>query len=318
MTLRQITLVGLIAATLGSASLSLTKSMLHQGGADGLKLYRSVAAATLAYSADHDGLLPLMAGTDQATGVIRTMQLHRVAAGWQDKPPHNQSQRIREDSQIWANSILEYLPTSSVLPLMHDGLPLTRFKGINYDLQNPKTQRHPVGVSYNGLLHAWSKDAISLPAKLPLYSGMFYRQNLDGLAISNPALMCQAINTCRFHPTNTPHRMGNRTGSIWLPIGPKERMSVWVIREGMNFASADGSAYWKSMTGIPRFPERAFNVNDVPWGSLDPKGVAGTPYWLTECAAPGSSYSKDSTVYAGYFRPDSTFEWTPRECNSGQ
>ncbi len=294
------------------------QSGLNSNRERSLSNLRAIALAALAYTSDHDDVLPLTAGMDEQTRILRWNYTHRVAAGWQADGFFNTPQRIREDSQMWANSLLPYIPNPKVYE--QPGVTVLRRSNMNYNRHDRAVPRLLVGVAYNGILHGWERNAIAVPGKLPLFSQHF-AMNGDGWALSMPQIWCQRPAVpCKFHPERMPQPgTPGQYGGLWFFIGEKA-WTVWVYDSGMNFVSADARAYWVLMK-IPNHPAYVHNVNYAPWNSLDPEpsvpigGLPGGPRWMTYCVAPGKVLTVEDVTYPGYYRPDSEFEYERSSCD---
>jgi hypothetical protein len=317
LTLRHVYAVSGICLTVGALLIPALAADPERDKTRSISRFKSAALATLAYATDHDGTLPLQAGTDPMAG-MRVMLLHKVAAGWLADGVGDKPERLHVDRQIWANSVLPYFSKrDGKMPWSMPGLPVVQFKKFDRKEVSRSIVRHHVGLAFNGLLHAWSVSAVAESAKTPIYSGMNFRQNLNGYATSNPMLQCnRPAEVCKFNPSGSPSKTSSSSENTdtWIALGMAKGFTVWIYDKGMTFGAVDGSAYWRSMAEIPRWPGHAFNVNEVPWSSLDGKSETGTPFWLTRCAEPGRTFQRGGIAYAGYFRPDSLFKWKPEEC----
>lgn len=275
---------------------------------------KQLATSVHLYIGDHDDCFPLAFGTNGASGLPRWDFFHRVPQDWDNTPPFNSPERREEDAQFWANSILPYVKNLEIFA--QPGLQLTQNTGI---YANAAKERARMGVTFNGMLHAWSGTAIVEPSKLTVAWPGLMKQNRDGVARSNPTLLCDAPvpGPCLFNPGGRP-MAGNSDpsyGYVWWSFGtPTNLFTTWTYARGMNFAHADGSAKFRTLNA-PIYPNAAFNVNDNPFSQFEDNGVGGAPFFMTDCVTPGRLQGTE-VYYPGFFRPDSDFDWDDSECST--
>ena len=294
-----------------------------------LSNFKQSGTASIIYSADNDDNFPLSHGSD-ANGLNRWCFLHRVPAGWEANGVHNIEPRKSQDGQMVLSSIQPYMKNLDLLS--QNGITVVTQAGAGYNLPG-NTARARVGIAYNGLLHGWSATAVAQPSKTPLYSATMFKQNRDGFGISSPNLWCDSPSggPCRFNPSGPPQAGYNGSGLcgygdpgpygyVWWGFGPASVMTTWIYGRGLHYVSTDTSARLLQVGDLPKWPLHAVNVNSNPWSAFDPAGVPGSPYWMTDCMAPGvnkSTASSTNPFYAGFYRPDSEFSYTVAECDHG-
>jgi len=299
-----------------------------------LSNYKQVALAMNIYSTDADDTFPLQAGSNDA-GAMRWCFQHRVPANWQNLAPFNTIARNNQDSQFPLNSILPYV--KSVDMYQQSGI-VTASLATNYALA--VKARAKVGLAYNGMLNAYPGTSVANPAKTPIVSATLWKQNRDGFGISSPELWCDSGSgaACQFNTNAPPQGTGYNDGTglcfaagtnagygyVWWGFAGVAN-TTWIYGKGMHFASTDSSARFINIGDLPKWndpngpPAQATgNANKNPWSAFDPNDIPGSPYWMTDCAAPGVDAT--GTVhpatgwtvffYPCYYRPDSEFSWT--------
>jgi prepilin-type N-terminal cleavage/methylation domain-containing protein len=293
-----------------------------------LSNYKQTGTGTLIYTADYDDLFPLQCGTNGANNQLRWYFQHRVPNGWQNDGVTNVEPRVSEDGQMVLNSIQPYVKNVDLFS--QNGIQTIAVSGVNYS--QAIKNRAKVGIAFNGMLHSWSTTAVAAPSKNPLYSATMFKQNRDGFGLTAPGLWCDSPTggPCRFNPTGPPQAgyNGNASGYgnpgpygyVWWGYNPSSVMTLWIYSKGLHFVSTDSSARFITAGNLPNWPNFATNVNTLPWSAFDPGSTTGSPYWMTDCMAPGVSKALASTsqpFYPGYYRPDSEYNYTTLECDHG-
>jgi prepilin-type N-terminal cleavage/methylation domain-containing protein len=279
-----------------------------------LSNFKQMGTALQIYIGDTDDRFPLSFGTNGATGLPRWDFYHRVPQNWDNTAPFNTPTRQEEDGQFWANSIQPYVKNLEMFE--QNGMVRTATAGLNYS--NAVRARARIGMTFNGMLHAWSGTAITEPSKLPVIWAGLFKQNRDGVARSSPTLLCDAPTPgpCIFTPGGRP-MPGNSDptyGYVWWGFGtPTAYFTSWTYGRGMVFTASDSSAKFKTLNA-PLYPAASMNTNDNPWSQFDPAGAPGAPYWMTDCVSPGRAQGSE-VYYPGFFRPDSDFNWDDSECS---
>jgi len=283
-----------------------------------LSNYKQHGVAVHIYLADSDDTFPLTAGMNEAIGILRWNYQTCVPEGWLADGIRNLPQRVQEEAQFPLNSIEPYRKSGGLMEQV--GIPLFFRAGINYaQAVKPYSK---VGIAYNGILHGWSATAVEQPSKLPVFSATLMKNNLAGWGISSPTLCCPLAGSCRFNPSSTPGSAHDpaicgQYGYVWWGIGAPGAFTTWVYSRGLHFVHADSSAklFRQNMAIWPNYSQ---NVNSSPWSAFDPAGPPGSPYWMTDCVAPGTGpATANSFFWPGYYRPDSNFAYT-NECDFGQ
>ena len=287
-----------------------------------LAQFKQVGTAANIYITDADDVFPLSMSFDSAARTWRTGSYTAVPAGWTNTAARDVEPRKSEESASVLNSIQPYTKNVGV----YEGAGLVDFTPGFTDSPLSTLAPAKVNLTYNGLLHAWSATAINAPSKLPLML-QNYRQNTVGGQISNPVLCCTIAGVdCKFNPGGYPQAgqtscsyYGAGYGYVWFLSTDPSNFTVWVYNKGMPFVAADTSAKMVNFNA-PKWPQYSENVNSNPWSSFDPgAGVpAGSPYWMTDCVAPGGDKNASGKVfYAGYFRPDSEYNYSLQQCDFG-
>lgn len=277
-----------------------------------LSQYKQVGTSAAIYLADSDDTFPLAFAFNSATNTWRWGSYAAVPNGWTTSGSRHLEPRKSQEAASFYNSLQPYIKNYGIYAA--NGAPLT-------DLGVVKADGAPepalINISYNGLLHGYSATAVAQVSRLPLFWPGMMKQNIRGLALSQPMLDCfNPGEQCRFNPAGGPQGGNPAYGYSWFLVGNSiSNFSLWLYGRGMPFVATDTSAKFLNFAA-PNWPNYALNINSSPWSSFDPAGPAGSPYWMTDCVAPGGT--KGTTYYPGYFRPDSEFSYNPiTECDHG-
>jgi prepilin-type N-terminal cleavage/methylation domain-containing protein len=286
-----------------------------------LAQFKQVGTAANIYITDSDDVFPLSMSFDSVGNAWRTGSYTGVPNGWTSTAARDVLPRKEEEGASVFNSIQPYTKNIGV----YEGAGLIDYNpGFTQSLINGAPKPAKVNLTYNGMLHAWSATAVNQPSKCPLMLEN-YKQNTIGGQISNPVLCCTNVGPdCRFNPSGYPQ--GGQTsclyygagyGYVWFLSTQQANFTVWVYGRGMPFVAADTSARMVQFNA-PIWPLYAQNVNTSPWSAFsnvagDPPG---SPYWMTDCVAPGGTKPLP-IYYAGYFRPDSEYNYTLTQCDFG-
>jgi prepilin-type N-terminal cleavage/methylation domain-containing protein len=286
-----------------------------------LAQFKQVGLAANIYITDADDVFPLSmtynSTSNGGVGNWRTGTYTPVPQGW--ATGWDTAILINEASSSVFNSIQPYTKNLGV----YEGAGLIDFNpGYTQSPINGAPRPAKCNLTYNGMLHAWSATAVAQPSKLPLMLEN-YKQNTIGGQISNPVLCCtNAGPSCRFNAGGYPQTgqvscayYGPGYGYVWFLSTAAANFTVWVYGRGMPFVASDTSARMIQFNA-PVWPQYAQNVNSNPWSSFDPAGVPGSPYWMTDCVGPGGT-KPNPIYYAGYFRPDSEYNYTLTQCDFG-
>jgi prepilin-type N-terminal cleavage/methylation domain-containing protein len=288
-----------------------------------LAQFKQTGLAANIYITDADDVFPLSMSYDSlaagGVGAWRTGSYTGVPNGWTSTAARDVEPRKSEEGTMVFNSIQPYTKNLGV----YEGAGLIDFNpGFTQSLVVGAPKPAKCNLTFNGLLHAWSATAINQPSKLPLMLEN-YKQNTIGGQISNPVLCCTNTGPdCRFNPGGYPQGgqvscayYGPGYGYVWFLSTAAANFTVWVYGRGMPFVASDTSARMVQFNA-PVWPLYAQNVNASPWSAFDPAGVPGSPYWMTDCVAPGGT-KPNPIYYAGYFRPDSQYDYTLNQCDFG-
>ncbi len=286
-----------------------------------LSNYKQMGTAFIMYTTDNDDLFPLAFST-RASGVPRWNYSHPVPHDWavETRGDTNFGDPIvRVETAVhWGSSVAPYVKNIDLW--QETGMPVVDRAGSNY----AGAQRTPakVGMFYNGMLHAWSATAVNRPSFVPILSyASIFKKNWNGWAISSPQLYCPGTGPCRFNPSGIPQPgVAGNYGYVWWFVGPASTFTTWTYGRGGHFVYTDTSARWVPINA-PNWTAWAPNVNVNPWSAFDPLGpnyVPGSPYWMTDCVAPGAGPATTASFYyPGYYRPDKD-QWADSECDFGQ
>ncbi|MCW5936345.1 MAG: hypothetical protein KIT11_03445 [Fimbriimonadaceae bacterium] len=275
-----------------------------------------LANSAMLYANDNDRVLPLGVVKNTLTDRWRVGSFAAIPAGWTTSANRHVNPRLSEEKSFAWNALIPYHNDPHILAEHHVAI---------HDLdQAPFQDRKPslVNVNYNGLLHAYPVDAIAKPERLT-FATQNYWENSLGFSIALPVLCCDYSGSpCRFNPTGYPQAgqtsCGTNAGSgdVWYFQVGGENFTVWVYRgRKMAFVSVDGSVELK-VGEIPVWPQYRENVNEYPWSSIELVGRRASPYWMTNCVAPGKQKAT-MPFYAGFYRPDNEFTYSSLECDFG-
>jgi prepilin-type N-terminal cleavage/methylation domain-containing protein len=281
-----------------------------------LSNYKQVGTSSQIYLSDTDDVYPLSGSFNGTTNTWRLgfpvtdSVLNSVPAGWTSSRSRDTTRRPEEEIFV-LNAMQPYMKNFGLFEA--NGLPKFSYGSARSTITNLAPAN--VNVAYNGLLHNYSGTAVAQPARLTMFWGGLYKQNLEGFGISAPQLDCAgnaAGANCRFNPGRDSAGGTSAYGYIWYGVG--NNRSVWLYGRTTPMVYADTHAKVQSLNG-PIWPLYASNnANDNPFSSFE--NAQGWPYWMTDCVAPGAA--KGSQPYwPGFFRPDSEFNFTANECDFG-
>ncbi len=279
-----------------------------------LAQFKQIGTATAIYSSDTDDILPLSMSFNNATQTWRSLNFHSVPAGQFTAGARDAEPRRSEEGVFVMNSIQPYTKNFK----MYEAAGLTN-KTISATLIAGATPAN-VGLTFNGLLHAYSGTAMNRPSSVPLYWMGNFKANNVGLTTSNPVLACDNGSACQFNPGGYPSNAGatsGNTGYGYYWFGNGADTTLFIYGKGFPVVYADTSAKFIGFGNLPKWPQYASNVN-TPWSSMDPAPTAkdGAPYWSVDCVAPGGTKGVQP-YYWGWFRPDSEGNFTANECDPG-
>lgn len=286
-----------------------------------LAQFKQVGTSAHIYLADHDDRYPLSMSYNSVGNVWRHGNYHAVPNGWTTAGSRHLDPRRTEEGSFVLNALQPYIKNLDIYS--GAGLANVALAGVNPAVAGYE----PVGinVTYNGFLHAWSSTAVASPSKLPMML-QNYKENTRGMMISNPVLCCTVAGpACQFNGSGYPQPgqtscayYGAGYGYVWFLSTLQSNFTVWVYGRGMAFIAADTSARMIQFNA-PNWPQYAENVNSSPWSSFDgsPGWPKGSPYWMTDCVQPGGTKGGSNIFYAGFFRPDSEYNYTLQQCDFG-
>jgi len=243
-----------------------------------LSNFKQYGTGAIIYATDTDDLLPLGYSYQGSAGTWRYNFLISVPNGWRPGA-FSVDPRKSEDGLQWANSMNPYVKNQQILAM--SGAPLT---SVVADIPVAGMSKTAVGVSFNGLLHAWSTTAIEQPSRIPMFWAGAGKQNRDGFALTNPVTVCTAVNSsCKFDPGAA------NGGGGWFGMA-----SVYVFSKGMHFSATDTSAKFRNIATV------------IDKGT----GVYTTDYYNNPFAALFSDTTPEYMWFCGswpcVFRPDQT------------
>lgn len=285
-----------------------------------LAQFKQVGTAANIYITDSDDTFPLSMSFNSAGNIWRFNSYTGVPNGWTSTGARDvQPRKDEEGSSVW-NSIQPYTKNLQV----YEGAGLVDYNpGFTQSNITGAPKPAKVNLTYNGFLHAWSATAVNQPSKLPLMLEN-YKENTIGGQLSNPTLCCTNVGPdCRFNPGGYPQATaacayGNGYGYVWFLSTTAADFTVWVYGRGMPFVASDTSARMVQFNA-PAWPLYAQNVNSSPWSAFAAPNTGypdGSPYWMTDCVNPGGT-KPNPIFYAGYFRPDSEYNYTLTQCDFG-
>lgn len=282
-----------------------------------LSNYKQTGTASAIYLSDSDDTFPLAASFNTATNTWRQgypvsdSVLNAVPAGWTSSRSRDVSPRIGEEGVFVLNAMQPYMKNTGLFEAV--GLSLTSLGAAKSTITGLGPAK--VNIAYNGLLHNFSGTGIAQPARLTMFWGGLYKQNLEGFGLSSPQLDCAgngAGASCRFNPGRDAAGGTSAYGYVWYGVGSST--SVWLYGRTTPMVYADTHAKVQNLNG-PIWPLYATgNVNDNPFSSFS--DTKGTVYWMTDCVSPGKNKGTE-TFWPGYFRPDSEFSYTNNSCDYG-
>ncbi len=247
-----------------------------------LSNYKQVGTSTAIYESDADDNFPLAWSFDTATQSWRVAFLTSVPNGWRANGTHNVEPRKSQDGLHWGNSLQPYIKNNQLFAM--NGITNTT---VVSDPVTPGLTPTNVGLTFNGLLHAYSATAIEQPSKIPMFWAGAGKQNRIGFALTNPILNCAAGDAgCRFNPTGGP-------GYGWFGME-----SIYVYGQGMHFSATDTSAKFRNMRTSTDAANPSRDYYNNPFAVVN---AAGQPQSMWGCTIQGATAS-----YACVFRPDQT------------
>ena len=287
-----------------------------------LSNYKQTGTSSMIYITDYDDTFPLTGIFDSTTNTWRgtygggPISSAGIPAGWTTTGGRNVNPRLSDDQAYCLNSIQPYMKNTQLYeaPGQQD---LATGWAQNPGAPGPAK----VNMSPNGYLHAYSQTAIAQVSKLPLFWQAHFRANRIGAGYSAPMMECGTSPVCRWSPNGYPgSNIGTGYTYNWyVPTLTPSILNASVYGKSTLYVASDSSARTYNWGGLPTWPAYAvLNVNVNPFSSSDPTGSdKDSPYWITDCVAPGGTKGGGAIFSAGYMRPDSEYSYTTAQCDHG-
>jgi len=254
---------------------------------------KNLGVAQNLYLSDSDDTFPLAYSYNNAAQSWRYNTLISVPAGWRPGA-FSVSPRIDEDSTHWGNSTQPYIKN-------YDILQISGASAATVVSETPVAGKTPrlVGMSYNGLLHAYNATGVASPATCPLMWTGEGKQNLTGFAFSNPSLLCNQTGTtaCRYTPGAHPQTgAAGQGGTMYFIAG-----CGGGVKTGPTHQVHSNNAQWVYVDGHAKSVKIGMQANDTASVNTDPYTDPNTAYYTgARCA---QSYWWDGS-HPWLFRPD--------------
>lgn len=224
-----------------------------------LSNYKQLGTSVNIYTADADDNFPLafsFDGTDWRWNFTTSCPNGWRADGVRDVEP-----RKSQDGLHWSNSMMPYIKSTEMYTQV--GLPVDNnwYTGPITPGMKPTN----VGLSFNGLLHAYSASAVELPSKVPAFSGMNGKHQVVGRALTNPSMNCTGIGSGCNANNNAGSKPGNFAFSWFWDAG----VSAYAYGTGMIFANTDSSTKFRNikMSANSATPTTDYYNNPFVWGT---------------------------------------------------
>ncbi len=281
-----------------------------------LSNFKQSGTAVNVYLADSDDNFPMTIGKFNATqgGVWAYNYYAPVPVGWYaPSATWGNAEGQAVASSFWANAILPYVKSSG----LYEASGLVKvFIGTVTKVKEP----YAVNSSMNGLLQGISSSAVAMPSKLTLFWNGSLRSNLMGRALTSPVLVCDDATSqdCRFQGSQGPQ--GKPTadgyGYTWWGNGANGGDDhIAQYETGSSYVATDSSARYIKITKN-KLASAAGMTNDSPFSYIgDGTGNTDQGGWIIDCGAPGTTGAARGTLYPGFFRPDSEFNYTAAQCD---
>jgi len=228
-----------------------------------LSNFKQLGTASQIYLSNSDDTFPLafsFDGTDWRWNFTTS-----CPNGWRNDGVRNIEPRVSQDGLHWSNSLMPYIKNTEMY--QQAGLPVDNnwYTGPVTAGKNPIN----VGLSMNGLLHAWPSTAVELPSRVPAFSAMNGAHAVRGRALTNPAMNCAGIGAGCTNASNAGTTAGNFAFVWFWDAG----ISAYCYTEGMSFSNMDTSAKHRTikMSTDSANPTRDYYYNPFVYG--DAKGV---------------------------------------------
>jgi prepilin-type N-terminal cleavage/methylation domain-containing protein len=263
---------------------------------------KQMATSMLIYTADYDDYFPLSMGRrDELTprtwmvGVVTPIPYDALTTVPWDNPIRRGGAAV-----LWANSVQPYVKNWGLYEYQNVQ-PRKLATADTFSAGNPKAYG---GLTFNGLLHAYSTTEVNAPSIAVLMWPGFGNVAITARAASNPYLTCLdgTDSSCRFNPSGPPQaNFGGTYGSTTYRFvdSAGAGTSRWIFStRNYPFVRTDTSAKM-----LPAAQTVAPAVNPSPWTD---------PFASYDTTTFGSSFyicrNAGVTVTGGYyhcyFRPD--------------
>lgn len=263
------------------------------------------ATSFLIYTADYDDCLPnayaSIPGT--ANGVraatasgANTLQVGApIKAGW-NNPGGVWTLGMAEVQ--WANATDPYRKNFAILEMSGSPLVAAPAAFTTGALNIGMKQR--AAWSMNGLLSNLSTTEIGAQSTTTLLWPGHGHANFDGIAYTNPALVCtNTAAPCRFNATGSANggaASGWQGNQLWYAWDFNQDYTFWVYGKSIPMVMTDSSAKVRQVGSPPL--QWNNNFFGDPWQMYNAQGIEWGYYG---CYAPGTT---SGPIYPCFFRPD--------------
>jgi len=262
------------------------------------------------YTTDNDDVFPLSMSR-RASGTYRWATVHPFPAGSVTDGGWDSAVAIDASNQMWTASMYPYLKNGDILrsQSQHE---VTLAGETFSNVIKPIT----VGMTFNGLLHAWNASAIEMPSVVPAFWTGVGNSALKGRVAANPNLQCAGRLDCRFNPGGLAQADNTAsTQSAFFGYGTFDAgWNMWTHGGkdggGALFVRADTSAKYQRIATVqdPQYHATAETDPYALW-YIDTDGTTGFAYWATvsgDCTDTSDANATGENTYVCYFRPDRT------------
>jgi prepilin-type N-terminal cleavage/methylation domain-containing protein len=248
---------------------------------------KQLGTSVIMYTADYDDYFPSAYSWDNTEGWLWNYGIG-VPAGWEGVPAWTVG-----DANQWMNSTQPYRKNLDLVSA--PGMPMLKVPGYEPYNSAPVMRPAEINFSMNGHLSLWSGTAVAQVSRTPMVWEGHYKQNLYGLSLTNPALIC-AIGSpnCRFNPSGMPSgQAAGPRGDGWFP-------SVWNVVPVQTYTGGTVYVYTDTSAKFKRIPNGTGMLShDHMFNTIASNGVAS--------AANRCQSSSTAPGYVTLFRPDNEF-----------
>lgn len=282
-----IAIIAILAAILFPVFAQAKEAAKKTTAISGVKQYGTASAI---YMTDSDDRFMLGFGARPDTTWGWSV-VHPYPTGWFDDPGTWTSPgRIEMANEHPMNSIQPYVKNYQLGEV--NGGRVYQGNAPDYTLTRLK-QPARQGLSFNGYLHSMSSSQVANPSMVPLYSSTMGLANMEGRAITNPALRCDRTGTnppCSYQVQGSSSADGVNAGAWFWTAGNGTKAATY--SGGIVVARTDSSAKFVKLT-----TSSTTNKNILePWASYQ---ADGTPQGIRLC-----QLGPNVIVYACFFSPD--------------